>query len=116
MQEQIDNGDLTARLDDARNLLRDRGVDAGRASSGHAVAVRQAIRPRGRDPRARTLPTGRRDRRRRKPPFAQISPVRSTTSHRSRTVTSRDRVARAERQAGTDPVGPIDDDLDHHSS
>ena len=27
MQEQIDNGDLTARLDDARNLLRDRGLD-----------------------------------------------------------------------------------------
>ena len=25
VQEQIDNGDLTARLDDARNLLRDRG-------------------------------------------------------------------------------------------
>ncbi len=29
VQEQIDNGDLAARLDDARNLLRDRGVDAG---------------------------------------------------------------------------------------
>ena len=27
VQEQIDNGDLTARLDDARNLLRDRGLD-----------------------------------------------------------------------------------------
>ena len=27
MQEQIDNGDLTARLDDARNLLRDRGLE-----------------------------------------------------------------------------------------
>ena len=32
VQEQIDNGDLTARLDDARNLLRDRGIDAGRTS------------------------------------------------------------------------------------
>src|ERR1700733_10958963 len=27
-QEQIDNGDLTARLDDARNLLRDRGIES----------------------------------------------------------------------------------------
>ena len=27
VQEQIDNGDLTARLDDARNLLRDRGLE-----------------------------------------------------------------------------------------
>jgi transposase-like protein len=39
-QEQIDNGDLAARLDDARNLLSDRGVDpdvrvgARRATSG----------------------------------------------------------------------------------
>ena len=28
VQEQIENGDLTARLDDARNLLRDRGIEA----------------------------------------------------------------------------------------
>ena len=28
VQEQIDNGDLTARLDDARNLLRDRGIES----------------------------------------------------------------------------------------
>ena len=66
VQEQIDNGDLTARLDDARNLLRDRGLESD---------VKLGSRRRGDGdesfadddgPRARTLPTGRATRQRRK--------------------------------------------------
>ena len=62
VQEQIDNGDLTARLDDARNLLSDRGIDPDVRVGSH----------RGRDagvgsfadkdgPPTRTLPAGQRD-------------------------------------------------------
>jgi pyruvate/2-oxoglutarate dehydrogenase complex dihydrolipoamide acyltransferase (E2) component len=79
VQEQIDNGDLTARLDDARNLLRDRGVDAD---------VKLGSRRRGDDlsddddARARTTPAGRVTRPRRRAPFAQISshPTASPTN------------------------------------
>ena len=71
VQEQIHNGDLTARLDDARNLLRDRGIDSD---------TRLGSRPRGTtsaDPdeelaRPRTLPAGRTTRKPRKPPAASI--------------------------------------------
>jgi hypothetical protein len=73
VQEQIDNGDLTARLDDARNLLRDRGIESNvklgsrrRGEGDESFAEDDA-------PRARTLPTGRATRPRRKPPFAPIS-------------------------------------------
>ena len=72
VQEQIDNGDLTGRLDDARNLLRDRGVDdiklgSRRRSDGNDESVADDRTP------ARTLPAGRSTRPRRKAPFAQIS-------------------------------------------
>jgi hypothetical protein len=73
VQEELNNGDLTARLDDARNLLRDRGIESD---------IRLGSRPRGQevgvgdeeqDSRARTTQTGRSTKQRRKPPFAQIS-------------------------------------------
>ncbi len=57
VQEESANGELTARLDDARNLLRGRGV----AESGPEV-----------DAPPKTLPAGQSSRKKRKPPFARI--------------------------------------------
>jgi hypothetical protein len=75
VQEQIDNGDLTARLDDARNLLRDRGIDSdvrlGSRRPGGAGS--HSLREEDDDPAGRTVPASRAERARRKPPFAQIS-------------------------------------------
>ena len=69
VQEEIDNGDLTARLDDARNLLRDRGL----ATGDRARSPRDGL---GDSPDEgsglRTLPAGQPARRRRKPPVARI--------------------------------------------
>jgi hypothetical protein len=116
VQEQIDNGDLTARLDDARNLLRDRGVEPD-------VKLGSRRRGEGDDSsaddegaRARALPASRATRQRRKPPFAQISGpgnvVPPTEADQGSTSTSRKR-----RDAKTDrPSQRLDDDLDHHSS
>ncbi len=72
VQEQIHTGDLTARLDDARNILRDRGLDGGtmlgaRSQSGKKTAPDDDIA------QPRTLPAGRRTRKPRKPPAASIS-------------------------------------------
>lgn len=58
VQEQAANGELTARLDDARSLLRDRGLAKNEEP--------------GTDPPPQTLPAGRSNRKRRKPPFAQV--------------------------------------------
>ena len=115
VQEQIDNGDLTARLDDARNLLRDRGLEPD---------VRLGSRRRGNSDdlsddddgqRARTLPAGRVTRPRRKPPFAQISgrvdevpPIQDGREPSAR--------SRKRRDAGTNRSGRLDDeDVDHHT-
>jgi hypothetical protein len=57
VQEETLNGDLTARLDDARSLLGQRGLDPG---------------PSGLDSGGRTLPAGRSTKKPRKAPFAQI--------------------------------------------
>ena len=115
VQEQIDNGDLTARLDDARNLLRDRGLETdvkhgSRRRGDGAESFAQDDAPRGTDlstDRPGNTPA------RRKPPFAQISgqvddvpPVQdvkgSATGSRKR------------RDAGTNRSGRVDDDgLDH---
>jgi hypothetical protein len=75
VQEQIDNGDLSARLDDARNLIRDRGLGSEARLGSHrgdddsrapaSQADDQGMRP-------RTLPAGQSTRKRRKPPFARI--------------------------------------------
>lgn len=58
VQQEQDNGELTARLDDARNLLRDRGLDSDASPAGGEGV--------------RTLPAGQQNRKRRKPPVAQI--------------------------------------------
>jgi hypothetical protein len=55
VQEEAANGELTARLDDARNLLSGRGLGPGSDSAS-----------------GRTLPAGRSNRVPRKPPFARI--------------------------------------------
>jgi hypothetical protein len=113
VQEQISNGDLTARLDDARNLLRDRGIEPGvklgsrrRGDGDDSPAEDDGQRP-------RTLPASRATRPRRKPPFAQISgqvdvvpPIQD----------GRERASRKRRDVGTNRSDRrADDDLDHHS-
>jgi hypothetical protein len=114
VQEQIDNGDLTARLDDARNLLRDRGVepDVKLGSRRRGEGDDRSAEDGG---RARTLPTGRATRERRKPPFAQISdkvevvpPIQDGVD---RAPASRNR-----RKTRIDGTGRGADDVsDHHS-
>jgi hypothetical protein len=86
VQEEIENGDLAARLDDARNLLRDRGLDSEVLVRSHHGRGRSASTPdefenalEARAPRNAPAPG------RRRPPFAQIS-------------------------APTDPVPPMRDD------
>jgi len=118
VQEQIDNGDLAARLDDARNLLSDRGIDpevrVGSRRGGDRVRG-SSVEGEGSAPR--TLPTGQRARQRRKPPFAQISgPVNTIPPIDD---DDDDRAARG-RSDGRDPKAGrparrFDDDLDHHS-
>ena len=71
VQEQIHNGDLTARLDDARNILRDRGLDTETRVGARTKGKRNA------DPddgiaQPRTLPAGRTSKKPRKPPAASI--------------------------------------------
>jgi hypothetical protein len=71
VQEQIHNGDLAARLDDARNLLRDRGLEADTRMGARG----RDSRPIGSDEdrgRVRTLPAGRTTKKPRKPPAASI--------------------------------------------
>jgi hypothetical protein len=115
VQEQIDNGDLTARLDDARNLLRDGGLepdvrvgsrrfrDGGDGGSADDGA------------NGRTLPAGRAARQRRKAPFAQISgsvselpPVHDDDEKTGESREARDAKTKRSRRR-------FDDDLDHHS-
>lgn len=62
VQEETRNGDLTARLDDARQALRTHGSD-GAASS---------LEPEPIEPPQRARPAGRSNKSKRKPPFAQI--------------------------------------------
>jgi hypothetical protein len=77
VREELNNGDLTARLDNARNLLRDRGVDLGEKSRTASNNRRPTFDDEN-DPDSsgfgspRTLPAGQRSRRSRKPPFAKI--------------------------------------------
>ena len=71
VQEQIHNGDLTARLDDARNILRDRGVDT-ETRVGTRTKGKKGADPDGEMAQPRTLPAGRTTRKPRKPPSASI--------------------------------------------
>src|SRR5262249_8313992 len=63
-QKEALNGDLSARLDDARNVRAQHGYDWGPSSSS-GVTSRD-------DSSSRTLPAGRSNRTPRKPPFARI--------------------------------------------
>ena len=115
VQEQIDNGDLTARLDDARNLLRDRGIEPDVKLGSRRRGDGDETLADDEGPRARTLPTGRATRPRRKPPFAQISgqvddvpPVQDAKESAPG--------SRKRRDDGTNCSGRLDDDsVDHHS-
>ena len=67
VQEEAINGDLTARLDDARNLLGHSEMDWGGSSrSARRGGSTAEVSP------SQTLPAGRSNRTPRKPPFAQI--------------------------------------------
>ncbi len=91
VQEEAVNGDLAARLDDARNALRGRGDDWDDL-------------PRTADPESRkTLPAGRSNKKRRKPPFVQIpGQVDTMPPSDSRSRGPRDRL--------DDPKVPREDD------
>lgn len=60
VQEQLHSGDLAARLDDARNIIRDRGYDFDDEARDAPLS------------RPRTLPAGQTNPARRKPPTARI--------------------------------------------
>lgn len=71
VQEQIHNGDLTARLDDARNILRDRGFDTD-TKVGSRARGKKSADPDDEIAQPRTLPAGQRTKKPRKPPAASI--------------------------------------------
>lgn len=118
VQEQIDNGDLAARLDDARNLLRDRGLTADARIGSHAVdeGRRDRATPDDDENTAnRAFPAGQSPRRQRKPPFARIpgpvdvlAPIEDDESSRG---------ARGSRAGGDDRrrLRDDDDDTERHS-
>jgi hypothetical protein len=110
VQEQLDNGDLTAQLDNARNLIRDQGLnpdERGRLRRGGAGD------PLDEGSGARTLPAGRSAPKRRKPPVARI-PGQIEAAPPGQ-----------ESQFESEPASPgpetdrsslrLDDDLDHHT-
>ena len=71
VQEQVHNGDLAARLDDARNLLRDRGIE----NDTRLGATTRGSRAADQDDELsgpRAIPAGRSSRKPRKPPSASI--------------------------------------------
>ncbi len=118
VQERIVNGDLTARLDDARNLLRERGVNAdlrvgSRRDDERAGESASNIS----SPKTRTRPAGQSSSKsRRKTPFAEIpgqldaSP--STEPQDGAADAERaGAMRRRSRRAGAD----FDDDLDRHA-
>jgi hypothetical protein len=63
VQEQLDNGELTAKLDDVRNLAKERGLDLDTRVGSHRDDGGTTTR---------TLPTGQSTRKQRRPPFAVI--------------------------------------------
>jgi hypothetical protein len=116
VQEQIDNGELTARLDDARNLLREGGIDTDlRLGSrreddrtGESVSRRSGTQ-------ARLRTDGSSAKSRRKPPFAEI-PAPYTAPQSNEPQGASDEVPRTGRavRRGTGDNGH--QDLDHHAN
>jgi hypothetical protein len=115
VQEQIDNGDLTARLDDARNLMRDRGIESDVRLGSRRPGDGAGSSREDDDPSGRTVPASRAERQRRKPPFAQISGQVDAMPSADEDDGSK-RNSRAKRNSKTDRSGQgFDDVLDHHS-
>ena len=117
VQEQIDNGDLTARLDDARNLLRNRGIEpdvrlgSRRPAGNDTGSAREED-----DASARSLPATRADRPRRKAPFAQISGQVDAIPSADDDDNGSKRKSRAKRNSKADRSNPgFEDVLDRHS-
>jgi hypothetical protein len=73
VQEQLENGDVTARLDDARNLLRERGMDDDVRLGSHRGGDGLGASSNARDGAGQSSFTDGSRSRRRKTPFAQIS-------------------------------------------
>jgi hypothetical protein len=116
VQEQIDNGDLAARLDDARNLLRDRGVDADTRLGSHRSEGKSQGYPSFEDDTgARTLPAAQSSRKRRKPPFAKI-PGRVDDIPRSRDDDRADSAGAGRAPESGSRRSRVGDDLDHQTS
>jgi hypothetical protein len=117
VQEQVDNGDLAARLDDARNLLRDRGVDADTRLGSHRSDAKSRGDSAGDDdePGARTLPAAQSSRKRRKPPFARI-PGRVEDLPRSQDDDATDSAQGGRSSQSDRRRSRFGDDLDHHAS
>ncbi len=117
VQEQVDNGDLAARLDDARNLLRDRGLDADtrlgshrseRKSQGYTTSDDD-------DTGAHTLPAAQSSRKRRKPPFARI-PGRIEDLPKSQDNDESDSAPAGRGSQSDRRRSQFNDDLDHHAA
>jgi hypothetical protein len=116
VQEQIDNGDLTARLDDARNLLRDRGIEPDVKLGSRQREQAGDLTDADESSRARTLPAGRITRPRRKTPFAQISgPVTALPAAGDDDAADTGSTKQNRRSTTDRSRRQLDDDLDHHS-
>jgi len=117
VQEQVDNGDLAARLDDARNLLRDRGVDADTRLGSHRSEGKSQGYSAGDDDEAgaRTLPAAQSSRKRRKPPFARI-PGRLEDLPKSQDDDQSDSAQGGRTSQSDRRRSRAGDDLDHHAS
>ena len=116
VQEQIDNGDLTARLDDARNLLRNRGIEPDvRLGSRRPVGNDTGSAREEDDASARSLPASRADRPRRKAPFAQISGQVDAIPPADDDDSGSKRKSRARRFESRSIESGFDDVLDRHS-
>ena len=118
VQEQMHNGDLAARLDDARNLLRDRGIDSETRVGARSRSTRTG-NPDEELSQPRTLPAGRTSKKPRKPPAASIpgdlddlptAPDREDAA--SGTISFKDNDAPPLRHAFSDDPGPASDEDD----
>ncbi len=116
VQEQVDNGDLAARLDDARNLLRDRGIDADTRLGSHRTEGESRGYSGGdEDGGVHTLPAAQSSRKRRKPPFARI-PGRLDDLPRSQDDDDSDSTQEGRPSQSERRRSRSGDDLDHHAS
>ena len=94
VQEEQDNDDLKSRLDDARNLLSQRGYDLGGASGSG-----------GRSPTP-TLPAGQSTRKQRKPPVARIPGLIDADPPSDSKKSRNDDIFNEPATPSSDPFGP----------